>query len=120
MRWIVARLNTKKTLGMASVLVVIALGATYSLWWPTFSSFIDRTLQQRRAVNAPVDEHAGHDHGAEGHEDHAGHDHAAHDESTALELNAQALKNLGLSSDYFALNDIAWCQRSCQLPWLHR
>ena len=88
MRWIVARLNTKKTLGMASVLVVIALGATYSLWWPTFSSFIDRTLQQRRAVNAPVDEHAGHDHGAEGHEDHAGHDHAAHDESTALELNA--------------------------------
>jgi hypothetical protein len=116
MRWIVARLNTKKTLGMASVLVVIALGATYSLWWPTFSSFIDRTLQQRRAVNAPVDEHAGHDHGAEGHEDHAGHDHAAHDESTALELNAQALKNLGLSSDYLKPIELSDYKRTITIP----
>jgi len=116
MRWIVARLNTKKTLGMASVLVVIALGATYSLWWPTFSSFIDRTLQQRRAVNAPVDEHAGHDHGAEGHEDHAGHDHAAHDESTALELNAQSLKNLGLSSDYLKPIELSDYKRTITIP----
>ncbi len=112
----VARLNTKKTLGNGQCFGGDRLGATYSLWWPTFSSFIDRTLQQRRAVNAPVEEHAGHDHGAEGHEDHAGHDHAAHDESTALELNAQSLKNLGLSSDYLKPIELSDYKRTITIP----
>ena len=116
MRWKFASLNMKKLIGYASALLVIGVGATYWLWWPTFSGFIDRTLQQRRAVNAPVDEHAGHDHGAEGHDGHAGHDHAAHDENTALELNAQALKNLGLTSDYLKPIALSDYKRTITIP----
>ena len=94
------KLNLKKLVGVGGIVIAIAVAATYSFWWPSVSKLVDQTLHQRRASIAGPDEHAGHDHGAATTDEHAGHDHAGHDEGTSLELNAQALKNLGLSSDF--------------------
>ncbi|MDX1925292.1 MAG: efflux RND transporter periplasmic adaptor subunit, partial [Pirellulaceae bacterium] len=69
-----------------------------------------------RASNAVVDEHAGHDHGPGEHDDHAGHDHAGHDEGTSLELNAQALKNLGLTPEYLTPIALSDYKRTINIP----
>lgn len=111
-----AKLNLKTMLGAVGLVLTIAIAATYSFWWPTFSSLVDQTLKQRRASNASVDEHAGHDHGPGEHDEHAGHDHAGHDEGTSLELNAQALKNLGLSSDYLKPITLSDYKRTITIP----
>lgn len=100
MNWNSIFKHKKKFLTACSLVVGVGVAASYTFWWPTLSAWIDTTLHQRRSANASVDEHAGHDHGEGAHDDHAGHDHAGHDEGTSLELNAQALKNLGLTPEY--------------------
>jgi membrane fusion protein, heavy metal efflux system len=97
-KWIID--NNKKLLVWCCLLLAIGAAASYAFWWPTLSVWIDNSLKQRRTANAATDAHAGHDHSAGEHDDHAGHDHAGHDEGTSLELNAQALKNLGLTPEY--------------------
>ncbi|MFO0944154.1 MAG: hypothetical protein U0930_25880 [Pirellulales bacterium] len=98
MSWKLISNHRKKLL--AGVGLIFAIERASSFWWPPFSTWIDSTLQQRKSANASADAHAGHDHSEGAHDDHAGHDHAGHDEGTSLELNAQALKNLGLTSEY--------------------
>lgn len=100
MSWKLISNHRKKLLSVAGLILVIGAGASYSFWWPPFSAWIDSTLQQRKSVNASADAHAGHDHSEGAHDDHEGHDHAGHDEGTSLELNVQALKNLGLTNEY--------------------
>ncbi len=100
MSWKLISNHRKKLLAGSGLLFAIGAAASYSFWWPTMSAWIDATLQQRRSVNASADAHAGHDHAEGEHDDHAGHDHEGHDEGTSLELNAQALKNLGLTQEY--------------------
>ena len=95
MSWKLTSDNKKRLLGVCGLLFLIGAAASNSFWWPTLSTWIDITLQQRRSANASNDAHAGHDHGEEGHDDHAG-----HDEGTSLEVKAQALKNLGLTQQF--------------------
>ena len=116
MRTIFSKINWQKLLSLGFAVVALAFAASYSFWWPSFSAFIDRTLQQRRAASPVEDEHAVHDHGPGEHEEHPVQDHAGHSDSTSLELNAQALKNLGLTSDFLqpiALRDF---QRAITIP----
>ena len=110
------KLNLKTMLGAVGLVLTITIAANYSFWWPTFSSLVDRTLKQRRVSKASVDEHAGHDHGPGEHDEHAGQDHAGHDAGTSLELNAQALKNLGLSSDYLKPIALSDYKRTITIP----
>ncbi|MBN8604924.1 MAG: efflux RND transporter periplasmic adaptor subunit [Planctomycetes bacterium] len=100
MSWKLISNHRKKLLAGVGLIFAIGAGASYSFWWPPFSTWIDSALQQRKSANASADAHAGHDHSEGVHDDHAGHDHAGHDEGTSLELNAQALKNLGLTNEY--------------------
>ncbi|MDX1924893.1 MAG: efflux RND transporter periplasmic adaptor subunit [Pirellulaceae bacterium] len=116
MRWNLSRLNLKRLVGIGGVAVAIAIAATYSFWWPSFSKLVDQTLQQRRTTNSTVDEHAGHDHGPGEHDEHAGDSHAGHDEGTSLELNAQALKNLGLTADYLKPIALSDYRRTITVP----
>ena len=101
MRWILSKINLRKLIGIGGIVIALAVAATCAYWWPTFSDLVDRALKQQRASSTTEDAHAGHDHGAGAPDDHEKHDHAGHSESTSLELNAQALKNLGLSSENF-------------------
>jgi cobalt-zinc-cadmium efflux system membrane fusion protein len=110
------KLNLKKLVGVGGIVLAIAVAATFSFWWPSVSKLVDQTLHQRRASNASPDEHAGHDHGAAATDEHAGHDHAGHDEGTSLELNAQALKNLGLSSDFLKPITLSDYKRTITIP----
>lgn len=110
------KLNLKKLVGVGGIVIAIAVAATYSFWWPSVSKLVDQTLHQRRASNASPDEHAGPDHGAAATDEHAGHDHAGHDEGTSLELNAQALKNLGLSSDFLKPITLSDYKRTITIP----
>ncbi len=105
MNWKRILKHKRKLMAGGCLLFVLSAAGSYSLWWPGLSAWIDSALQQRRAANALADEHSGHDHGASGNEehaghDHAGHDHAGHDEASSLELNVQALKNLGLTAEF--------------------
>jgi membrane fusion protein, heavy metal efflux system len=126
---------------MGGVFCVVAAAATSSLWWPTASRLINTAIDHRRVSASSEHAHAehahaehahaehahaehahaehahgGHDHDEGEHDAHEGHDHAGHSESTSLELNAQALKNLGLTGEYLqpiALKDF---KRTITIP----
>ena len=116
MRWILSKINLRKLIGIGGIVTALAVAATCAYWWPTLSDLVDRTLKQQRASSANADAHAGHDHGAGAPDDRRGHDHAGHSESTSLELNAQALKNLGLSSEYLQPIALSDFKRTITIP----
>lgn len=97
---------------VVGLVVVIAVVATYSMWWPPVSNLIDKTLASQRG-NAG-DEDAGHDENAPGH--------VAHDEPAAgatassLELSQQARMNLGLTDEYLRPVELSTYRRSITVP----
>lgn len=77
------------------VIVVLAIAITSrSYWWPRLNVTIERAIGKSVATSeqdhSDDDEHA--------HEDHAAHE--GHAENESLELSEQAMKNLGLTSEY--------------------
>ena len=97
----------------------IALIATAGVWWPSVNSWADRvTSQSAMAAEEGADVgHEGHDHGEGGHEGHDHGDHAhGHEESTALELSPQAMRNLGLTGSALEPVKLETFDRSITLP----
>ncbi len=113
------RPNTSKLPGPAIRFIIglVAVGviaASYSLWWPPVSSWIDTTVSSLRP-GAGNREHGEHDENAMGH--------AAHDEpaasrstSTSLVLTPQAMMNLGLTPDYLRPVELSTYRRSITVP----
>ncbi len=89
-----SEISTKGRLTYVSITVACMLAlaaitvATRALWLPL--------LDAPKVAAEDSGDHAGHDHGEEGHE---GHDHAGHDESSSLHLSEQARRNIGLSKE---------------------
>ncbi len=96
---------------VGGLIVMVAVAATFSLWWPHLSSWVDTMLASRRA-----DATAGHV--ADGDQDaHAGHDHAADAHPPAsLELSRQALQNLGLTEKFLQPVKLSDYRRSITVP----
>ncbi len=97
---------------IAGALAVIAIAASYAMWWPPLSSWIDATLASNRGTAAGE---------ADVHDDHSGH--AAHDEPTAgqpaittLELSPQARLNLGLTPEYLRPVELSTYRRTLTVP----
>lgn len=94
--------------------IVIVGIATSGFWWPRLSIWIDQTIAGSRTKST---EEAGH--GEEGH-DHGDHDHGdhahAHDDSSSLELSAQARKNLGLTDEFLKPIQLTDYRRTITIP----
>jgi len=93
----------------AGLLIIIATVATYAVWWPPISSWIDATLASNRG--SVTDEEAGHD-------DHAGHDHGAEAQPAmnSLELTPQPRMNLGLTAEFLKPVELSNYRRSITVP----
>ncbi|MEO8271736.1 MAG: hypothetical protein ABI557_18580, partial [Aureliella sp.] len=99
---------------VAGLIVVVAFAATYSMWWPPLSTWIDRALATNRASVGGEETT---------HDDHAGHDHSGqpHDAETqtamsSLELTSQARMNLGLTPEYLKPIELSNYRRSITVP----
>ena len=85
-----------KWVSIAGLILVSLVGIlSWNSWFPSLSSWVDSTLVSFRGgasngegVESDEDSHAGHDHAS----------HAGHSEESSLELSAQALQNIGLST----------------------
>ena len=90
----------------------VAAGFTYPTWWPRLTATVDAIVHAQKASSESASDghgdHAGHD--------HAGHDHAAHSDKQSLELTAQALKNLGLTSEFLKPIQLSNYQRTISVP----
>lgn len=96
--------NYKPLLFVAIVIgIAIAAGATRNLWWPRIQQ-LGRQAVEPATTTAPDehDEHAGHDHGHEG-----------HNEAASIELSANGLKNIGFQA--FAVEPTNY-DRTLSLP----
>tara|TARA_A100001391_G_scaffold205033_1_gene203095 strand:- start:903 stop:2402 length:1500 start_codon:yes stop_codon:yes gene_type:complete len=91
--------------GLAGVLIAIA---TFSIWWPSLSNWVDATLASQRSGGAAA---------AQGHDDHTGHDHGAEDTAEAsLVLSQQARRNLGLTEEFLRPVELSTYRRSITVP----
>ncbi len=105
-----------KWIWTSCVVVGFLVGAaTLDRWLPATQSWVRDTIalfrsgedgDQREAAHAEDDLHAGHDHGA----------HAGHDETTSLELSAQARRNVGLSDDQIRPIKLETFRKSITVP----
>lgn len=93
------------TIGIAVVLTAFMLRGS---WMPGLEAWVRKTIADRRQHVSTV----GHDHARES----GGHDHAGHDEATSLELSEQALRNLGLTSEYIRPVELSTYRRSITVP----
>ncbi len=89
-----------------SVVIVVAVGLSYSLWWPPLSGWIDTTLSAQRTASAANEN-----------------GHAADDapesgvaEVTSLELTPQARMNLGLTPEFLTPIELSNYRRSITVP----
>ncbi len=111
------------------IAVVAAVGvgtaATWSRWWPTVTAMIDGIVHAQKDPASALDHdhsHGGHSHDAHEHDSGSDHDHAhdhAHDDASAsqsLDLTAQALKNLGLTSEYLKPVQLSDYHRNISIP----
>ena len=98
---------------LASGGVTLAAACTFPWWWPAFSNWVDQTVSARRMNSAMTDEHAEHAHAADEKDEHA---HEGHNEPTSIQLSPQALKNLGLTSEYLQPIQLGDYQRSISVP----
>ncbi len=89
------------------LVVVIAVVATYWMWWPPVSKLIETTLASQRAA-APSDAH---DHDENGHTEPA-----AGATASSLELSQQALMNLGLTPEFLRPVELGTYRRSITVP----
>ncbi len=94
------------------ITVAIGAGVTYSKWWPAVAAHIDVIVHAQKGLD--VDDHD-HDHA---HADEHGHAHASASqaEKQSLELSAQALKNLGLTSETLRPIELGNYQRTISVP----
>jgi len=87
---------------------LVALGVTWSRWWPPLSTWIDNTMNAQRAKAVA---------GGEPADD--GHNHAPAAGASAvlsLDLSPQAMRNLGLTSDWLRPVELTTYHRSITVP----
>ncbi len=104
MKWKIPKLPwnwIRLALGLA---ILVAAGLTYSTWWPPLSGWIDDTMAGRR----------GHPATDEG--EHASAEGSAAAPATVLDLSPQALRNLGLTSEFLRPIEVADYLRSVTVP----
>ncbi len=106
MRWIRSKPPWSAVWIATGLILVVAAGVTYALWWPPLSAWVDTTLISQRG--AAVDEHAEHAADAQSA--------AGHVEATSLELTPQARKNLGLTPEFVRPVELSTYRRSITLP----
>ena len=103
-----------KWLWTGVVVLIVTLGlVTWTKWFPATSAWVGRTVtsfrgsatSQSHGEDENSDPHARHDHGA----------HAGHNEATSLELSQQALRNVGLSSEYIRAIELETFRMSIML-----
>ncbi|TWT67373.1 efflux RND transporter periplasmic adaptor subunit [Allorhodopirellula solitaria] len=87
----------------SGLIVVVAAMATFSMWWPSLSRWVDATLASQRGADtsdhAEADAHAGHD-----------------DDAASLVLSPQAQRNLGLSDEFLRPIELSDYRRSITVP----
>ncbi|TWU39410.1 efflux RND transporter periplasmic adaptor subunit [Novipirellula artificiosorum] len=106
MRWKFPKLPWPAIRLFIGVIAVVVAGVTYNTWWPPLSNWVDSTLMSHRS--APTEE--------EGHGDDADHAEPAPVARESLNLTAQAIKNLGLTSDYLRPIELSTYRRSITVP----
>ena len=85
MRFQIPRLRPRTWAIVGLLIAVAAFAATSHLWLPWAKPMVSDWIARQGAPSAPQpDEHAGHDHGHEG-----------HSEDSSIELSANALRNVG-------------------------
>ena len=94
---------------VAGLIVGVVMAATYAMWWPPLSSWIDTTLAANRGNDAGE---------ATEHDDHAGHNHAESSQPAikSLDLSPQAIMNLGLTTEYLRPIELSSYRRSITVP----
>lgn len=97
------------------LVVAVVCGLTWQRWLPATTAWVNQTVAMFRdgssaeeGGHAEDDPHAGHDHTA----------HAGHDESSSLELSAQALRNIGLSDETIRPIKLETYRKSMTVPAL--
>lgn len=80
----------------------IAGGATYKRWWPWLTANVDRIVQSRKSKSPEEDAQKRPD--------------SHHSETQKIEVNAQALANLGLTSEYLKPLVLGNYQRTIAIP----
>ena len=87
MKRLLAFLLSGRVATIATIIVLVFTGLTWSRWWPAVNGLVDR-LTQRKAAS-----------GEAGHEDHTEAPAASATAAAFLDLSPEAMKNLGLTSD---------------------
>lgn len=113
----IPRLTWESTSTTVVVVVVIAAVASSHYWLAPTQRWVNSTILHFRNGGGPGSDHA--DEGS--HPEGDGHDHSSHgghDEATALELSAQAMKNIGLGPEQLKPVSLETFQRSLTVPAL--
>lgn len=104
----IPKLPTKLITWTIGIAVLVAAFMLRGSWMPELETWVRKTIADRRQHVSTV----GHDHASES----EGHDHAGHNEATSLELSEQALRNLGLTSEYIRPVELSTYRRSITVP----
>ncbi|MCA9127184.1 MAG: efflux RND transporter periplasmic adaptor subunit [Planctomycetales bacterium] len=86
---------------IVGAVLLLAIAASYGWWWEPFSNWVNSTL---RVADAMAE-----------HDGHAG-DSSATANQASLVLTSQAMRNLGLTSEYLQPISLTTYQRSISLP----
>lgn len=103
MKWNVSRLPWASIRLVGGMALLLAAGATYSMWWPALSGWIDGTLSSRRDVPVELDEAHLHDAGG-------------NTQANSLVLTAQSRLNLGLTAEYLRPIELKTYSRAITVP----
>lgn len=108
MNFRIPRLPLKLIAWPAGIAILAAAFALRGSWMPGIEAWVMSTIEANRKSTAAVDHHHT--------SDSSGHNHAGHDDTTSLELSDQALRNLGLTSEYIRPVELSTYRRSITVP----
>lgn len=90
-------------IGSAIVVIFLVAAMSRDRWLPLLKTASATEGHSQHAEDAYSDHDHDHEHGHNHEHQHDGHGHAEHDETTSIEISAQARKNLGLKTDVVKL-----------------
>ncbi len=104
MKRLLALLLSGRVATIATIVVLVVAGMSWSRWWPAVNGLVDRVTNRKAA------------HGETDHDDHAD---APADSATAaafLDLSPEAMKNLGLTSDTVRPIELQTFRKTISVP----